>query len=154
MTAIITEAQATTLRGIRAIRDAFPQGYKAAKNAAFAAIKDSLGVPSDIHCKVEIDDRASPEYRKLKGRCADGTWGYITADGRITPSDDSPQPAPAGQDDTAAPSRDLDFSKSLLGAITLTTGSDDSLETFDQTLLNVTEVLLRVTDALMLRLDA
>lgn len=178
MTAFITEAQAATLRAIRGIKNDDLQGYKDAKNSTFAAIKDSLGVPASTHCKVEIDDRNSPDYRKLKGRRDDGTWGYIDEDsGDIAPSthhpddsfyhqrvaetqltfgaddrgaDDS-QPAPTGQDYTAAPS--CDPTRTFLGALTLTS-SDDSLETFDQTLLNVTEVLLRVTDALMLRIEA
>lgn len=64
----ITESQANALRALRALKTADKKGYKDARSALFANIREQLGIPSDVVTSIEIDDRSSALYCVVKAR--------------------------------------------------------------------------------------
>lgn len=73
----ISEAQANALRALRALKPTDPTGYKDARRALFANMRQQYGVPDDIATSVEVDNTASPQYRVLKGRSRTTRGDYI-----------------------------------------------------------------------------
>jgi len=62
----ITEQEAQALRDIRRLTGRDDARRKHLKARAFAIIKNRLGVPADRKVSVEIDDRDSADYLRLK----------------------------------------------------------------------------------------
>lgn len=63
----LTLAQAATLITLRSLPST-DAGRKDAKKGVFDAIRSAFGIPADVKLKVEIDDRASPDYLVLKDK--------------------------------------------------------------------------------------
>lgn len=97
----ITAVQAATLVALRSL-PADSADRKAAKKGVYDAARAAFGIPADVKLKVEIDDRASPDFLVLKDKATGrelvgnslGKFSHI-APAPVTPSLAAATPAPA-----------------------------------------------------------